>query len=178
MPDSIPTITTGQLVTADDYLNLVKEWIDSLRVQPVNRCYAYHNTTQTVAAAATDPLNLNSEVYDTASMHSAVTNNPRITVPTAGLYRIHGRTSVANNDNGTVTVTLRKNGSPLTPNVADAFQTAAANFEDQWLQVYTEIELAANDYVELVAAAVTNAFIFSSTQLTVIGPIVHPAPTS
>ena len=177
MPDSIPTITPGQIVLAD-FLNLLKEWIDSLRVHPVNRCYAYHNTTQSVTAGATDPLNLNSEVYDTASMHSTVSNNNRIQVPTAGLYRIHGRSNVTNNDNGTATLTLRKNGSALTPNVADSFQTSAGNFEDQWLQVYVELELAANDYVELAGSAATNTFVFQSTQLTVIGPVVHPPPTS
>lgn len=178
MPDSIPTLSSGQLVTVEGWLNLVKEWIDSLRVHPTNRCYAYHNTTQSVTAGNTDVLNLNSEVYDSASMHNTVTNNNRITVPTAGLYRIHGRSAVSNNNNGTATLTLRKNGSALTPNVADSFQTSAGDFEDQWLQVTADLELAANDYVELAGSAATNTFVFQSTQLTVIGPVVHPPPTS
>jgi hypothetical protein len=178
MPDSIPTLSEGQLVTVEGWLNLVKAWIDSLRVQPANRCYAYRNGGQTVTAGNTTALNLDTEVYDSASMHSNVTDNNRITVPTAGLYRIHGRSSVSSNNNGGATLHLRKNGSTLTPPVNGTFTTSAGDFEDQTLQVYAEIELAANDYVELAGFAGTSDFTFTTTQLTVVGPLVHPAPTS
>ena len=134
-------------------------------------CLAYHNTTQNVSAGNTDALNLNSELYDTASLHDNSTLNTRITIGSAGKYFVHGRSSVSSNNNGTAALHLYKNGSALTPNVTHPFTTAASDWEDQTLQVTTVLTLAVADYVELRGQAVSNTFTFGTSQLMVHGPL-------
>src|SRR5262245_53312656 len=159
------TWVTSELVTASVMNAHVRDQFLEIAKLSQYRCYAYNNTGQSVGAGAAAALGLNSEIYDPASMHNTVTNNSRITVPIAGLFRVFGRSSVSSVDNGGVSLTLRKNGSVLTPNVAHGFVTNATNFEDQDMQVTTEIVLAVNDYLELWGSTASNAFTFQSTQL-------------
>jgi hypothetical protein len=49
-------------------------------------CRVYHNANQSIAATTETTLAFNSERFDTAALHDTVTNNGRITIPTAGLY--------------------------------------------------------------------------------------------
>jgi len=84
MPYTAPaTVVTGTTITSA-WGNSVKAGMDYQANPPA--CRAYHNTTQTVANVTPTPLALNSERFDTDTMHDTVTNNSRITFNTAGLY--------------------------------------------------------------------------------------------
>jgi hypothetical protein len=159
----------GELVTASSMNEHIRDQFLEIAKLSSFRCFAYNSGSQNVTAGNTTALTLDSEVYDSGTMHDTSSNTNRVTVPAAGYYRILGASAVSNNNNGSCALHLRKNGSAFTPSVQDSFVTAASNFEDQWLHVYSIPLLAANDYVELAGQAVTNDFAFASTQLIVDG---------
>jgi hypothetical protein len=163
------TWVSGELVTASIGNAHWRDQFIELAKIGAHRCYAYNSGAQVVASGATDALLMDSEVYDSGTLHSLVSTTNRITVPAAGYYRIFGLSNVTNNNNGEATLHLRKNGSALTPVVRDSFVTAAANFEDQWMKVAAVLLLSASDYVELAGQAAANDFGFATTQLTVEG---------
>jgi hypothetical protein len=171
-PPSVSTITT----ITSAWGNMVRAALFVLRGTPEARCVAYHNTTQAITAGNTTALAMNAEDVDTASMHDLVTNNSRITIPSGGdgFYVIHGISSLVNNNNGTGSLHLRKNGSTIR---TDSHQTSDTDFEDQSLQVFAGLALVGGDYLELFGQAATNTFTFGSatralaTTLTVIGPL-------
>ena len=51
-------------------------------------CRAYHSATQAISNNTPTILAFDSEVYDTDSMHSTVTNNSRLTFNTGGKYKL------------------------------------------------------------------------------------------
>lgn len=51
-------------------------------------CRIYHNAVQSIPNSAVSPVFFNSEEWDTDSMHSTVSNTDRITINTAGKYRV------------------------------------------------------------------------------------------
>lgn len=107
-------------------------------------CRAYHNTTQTVAAAVT-ALSLNSEDFDTDGYHDNTTNNSRLTVPTTGYYRVTGHVQCG--VNGLSLIGLRVNGSTMVRGTAVSGVSNASS-----KHVTTQImALTAGDYVELWA---------------------------
>lgn len=80
------TWVAGEVLTAT-HLNAQVRDNMSLAGDPPRAC-VYNNTTQSVSNATLTTLNANSEVYDTDSMHDTVTNNPRLTCVTPGLYLV------------------------------------------------------------------------------------------
>lgn len=117
----------------------------SVRELPVGAvgAKAYHNTTQGSLAAATyNPLNMNSEDWDTDGFHEGVTNPSRMTIPAhlSGYrrYLVRGQTYVAST---AATPYLRINGTTL---VAGA-QAAS----DQPMEIVAVLRLQPGDYVEL-----------------------------
>ena len=57
----------------------------------------FHNANQATASGTPLALVFNSERYDTANLHDTVTNNGRLTAPTAGVYSIWGGVTIASN---------------------------------------------------------------------------------
>lgn len=110
---------------------------------------AFHSTTQgSLAAGSVNPLNLDSEDWDTDGFHSTVTNNTRFTVPPGmgGKYLLVGSvtSSLSGATAGEATQAYwRKNGAAIYGSAsmaATGLSTAkATNVED----------LVAGDYVEL-----------------------------
>lgn len=93
-------------------------------------------------------LTFDSERWDTGNFHSTSSNTSRLTVPTAGLYDIGGSVVFAANATGMREAAIRVNGStfiveqgPQPPTVTDGAR----------VQVSTQYQLAAGDYVELMA---------------------------
>ena len=82
-PASIHNPATGAVATAawGDQLRDNDEWF----AEPPS-CRVYHSTTQNLSASTFTALNANSELWDSASMHSTSSQTSRITVGTAGKY--------------------------------------------------------------------------------------------
>lgn len=127
------------------------QFIDS-PTQP--RCVAYHNTTQSLADATLVALLFNSEDVDTATMHDTGSNTSRVTVPTGGdgFYLIVGKWSMASSGASLTTMraVIKKNGTTD----MDYSQVTMAGPMGGFLpsvQVVTMLQLAAADYVELIA---------------------------
>lgn len=108
---------------------------------------AYHNTTQSIADSTFVAISLNSERWDTDTIHDTVTNNSRLTCKTAGLYVIHAHLGYASHATGRRYLIIRLNG---TTEICRESQTAV-NGSATTLTVATEYQLAVNDYVEMVA---------------------------
>lgn len=160
----------GELVTASLMNIHVRDNLLALATMGQYRCFAYNSGSQTVTAGNTTALTLDSEVYDSGTMHSTSSNTNRILLPVAGVYRIWGASKVTNNNNGTATLHLRKSGAALTPIVNDSFTTSAGDFEDQWMHVHALLVLdPATDYIDLAGQAATQDFAFGTTQLIVEG---------
>lgn len=86
------------------------------------------------------------EVYDTDSMHSTTVENTRITVPSAGKYLIMGQAQVDTGDtDGKREIAFRVNGNAT--NYA-RFTQLGTNV-GVGLNTICELNLAANDYVEM-----------------------------
>lgn len=82
-PATIHNPATGTVATAawGDQLRDNDEWF----AEPPS-CRVYHSTTQNVTTSTFTALNANSELWDSASMHSTSSQTSRITVPVAGKY--------------------------------------------------------------------------------------------
>lgn len=128
----------------------------------VSRCVAFHNTTQTVNAAATAALLLNSEDLDTDTMHDNTTNNSRVVVPTTGGYLINGQTRVAlgAGTDGRATITIKKNGTTVMATNEVAIQSSTN--PNPSVEVSCVLALTATDYVEIVVTSTTNNINYGS----------------
>lgn len=121
-------------------------------------CIVYHNTTQTVTNGTTAALAFNSETKDTNSMHSTVTNNSRVTIPSGegGLYLLNivfeCDTSTSGNEQ-MLLVSFRVNGSDFLSRQS-CVTRQASGFNWHGCAMSHVAELAAGDYVE---AMVENA---------------------
>lgn len=116
----------------------------------VKKCRAYHNAAQSIANATLIAVTLNSERFDTDTIHDTATNNSRLTCKTAGVYAIFGHVAWANNAVGTIRGLLIKlNGTTFIGAVyAPPITTAAI---ECYRSVSSLYQLAVNDYVEMFA---------------------------
>jgi hypothetical protein len=107
---------------------------------------AYHNASQSVAHATLTVLALNSERWDTDTMHDPATNNSRLTVKTAGWYVVTAAAEFAANATGIRQLKVLLNGA--TP-IAVLSQPASTggNFTRQ--VVVTAYFFAVTDWVEM-----------------------------
>jgi len=109
---------------------------------------AFHNANQSIVTATQTAVALNSERFDTDTIHDNVTNNSRLTCKTAGSYLIAGTLSYANNTTGRRQCAIRLNGTTF---IAGITVTAATGASETLLTCSTLYNLAVNDYVELMA---------------------------
>lgn len=146
---AIPTPFAGQraFVTATNvnYQYNGTAWVSpqTLSVPPL--CRAFHAAALGIVNNTTTAVGMNSENYDTESMHSTTVNPSRITISTAGVYALSAGVTWDINAVGIRVINLRINGAT---NIAYASQTnnGASNFTEQ--TVSTQYSLAAADYVE------------------------------
>jgi hypothetical protein len=148
----IPNVATGDLIDAADW-NALADSINFLARPPACRVYGAaqsiaHNTDVVVA--------FNAERYDTANLHDTVTNNSRITVPTAGIYDMGFNGSmVAATDYAAFRAFIRLNGTTaLVAKVNGGLGNATFNYE---LNVTGQYKLAAGDYIEVVVRHINTA---------------------
>lgn len=174
------TAVAGSIYTAAQ-ANQIRDNLNELRGTPQYRCSAYSSVTQTVTGGA-GPVNLtlNSEEYDTASMHTTGGSNHLVSAPAAGGYFLFGKTHVANTaaaptaylylnrsvgGGGSVgasqLVVDPTNGMYLTPMAVNAYVNDASAGETFWL------------LGQAVGANVTygDTGPILATRLTVVGPM-------
>lgn len=109
---------------------------------------AYATTTQTLTTATTTALALDAHDFQAGALHSAVTNNSRVTAAVAGRYSFTGHVVFAGNATGQRFIALRKGGSVFLattrlPNNGAGVLLAC--------EVSCLVALAAGEYVELLA---------------------------
>jgi len=142
------TDDNGSLTTGTPFN---QAWVSALKAAieaalNVNRCVAYHNTTQSIPDTTETSASLNSEDTDVGGLHSTVTNNSRITIGITGFYHLAARVFFAANASGARSMYLKKNGSTYPAQVSPGF---AANNTFVLGEVSADVELTAGDYIEL-----------------------------
>lgn len=126
-------------------MGVIEQGVFDAHFQPAAR--AFNSANISIATATTTAITLDSERFDTDTIHDTVTNNSRLTCKTAGKYQITGNVSWAASAGGTFrAVQIRLNGATT---IAAALNSpSASNSSD--MAVTTLYDLAVNDYVELM----------------------------
>ncbi len=110
---------------------------------------AYHNIDQAIANSTWAAIALNSELYDTDSIHDNVTNNSRLTCKTAGVYVITGHIDLEESITGLRSLYIRLNGTTSIAEYQSNNVEGGPGFS--WItSIATNYKLAVNDYVELM----------------------------
>jgi hypothetical protein len=131
-----PSIASGAVGTAEQSSS-----IPAARVT--------NSTTQTVPSDTSLPLAFDTEIYDTASMHSTnFIDSAALRVPVDGIYAVTAQVTWLPSTN-VRQVSLVKNGSQL---LAEELEPAAAGFGGpQYQAPTTQASLQAGDFVQVVA---------------------------
>lgn len=112
---------------------------------------AYNDAVQSIPNNTDTALTLNSEEYDTDTIHDTATNTSRATVPTGkgGKWRIHYHTAASTaSATGIRVAFLRKNGTTrIRGSNARVVGSTAVNVT---LEGGADIDLLATDYVEVI----------------------------
>lgn len=106
----------------------------------------YRSSNQSISDATATILLFDSERYDTASLHSTVSNTGRLTAPIAGKYLITCGLEFASNVNGRREIRLLVNGSTI---IAQDIRGGSISGITSPMMLTTVYSLAANDYVEV-----------------------------
>lgn len=150
------------------------------RYTPEVSCLATASSTTTSTSGAETAVTLNTESWDTHTMHDLVTNNTRVVVPCSGRYRVRFRNRWAAGQTGTSTrdTFVRKNGTGSAWYLYNNCTSSAT------LQLMNEgsglVDLVAADYLELTQGcgeAVTRANLalanlYPEFEVTLVEPLV------
>jgi hypothetical protein len=150
MPYTSPaTVVTATTITSA-WGNSVKAATDYLANPPA--CRVFTTATTAFVTGTWGAVPFDSESWDTAAMHSTITNTSRITVPAAGLYIVEGVICFAGNATGLRLAGLRVNSSATNPpNWGSHYANNVGAAFPPHVPISATIKMAANDYVELVA---------------------------
>ena len=107
---------------------------------------AYNNADQIATTSVNLAVALNSERFDTDTIHDLVTNNSRLTCKTAGKYLIVAQIEWESNATGNRQGFIRLNGSTYLVKVS--FKPATTGEFAQ--SISTMYSLAISDYVEII----------------------------
>jgi hypothetical protein len=118
-------------------------------VNPDIGARVFNSANISISTGTDTALTFNSERFDTDTIHSTVSNTSRLTANTAGKYLIIGNIQWAAEADQRTIARIRLNGSTIIGNddrhVDDVTSEVLGN------NVSTIYDLAANDYVELIA---------------------------
>lgn len=138
-------LTTGKAADSDK--------LDGLDSTDFVRDIAYKvsayrdNTTFTLTTSGTlYAIPLNAEEFDSHSQHDNSTNPERFTCVKAGTYLVTGQVSFTANATGDRDALLRVNGTNYVGQTRNAAMASGSAF----LPVFAMVELAVDDYVELI----------------------------
>lgn len=108
--------------------------------------HATNSLSESINTATYTALTFDTNRFDTADLHSIVSNTSRLTAPVAGIYQITCTAQFATNGTGDRRLKLRLNAATdLAQSAVQAATTASATTD---LVVTTLYRLAATDYVE------------------------------
>lgn len=127
------------------------ERIDALLTQLNDppRARARRSTAQSITSATQTTVTFTAEDYDTAAMIDVATAATRVTIKTAGRYRVRGAAIWAANATGLRLISIVKNGATplITPD--GRVQPNTAGWETTQQLEDDDVVLAVNDYLEL-----------------------------
>jgi hypothetical protein len=112
----------------------------------VSAARAFRASGQSVLTSTVVVLLLDSERFDTETIHDNAVNHSRLTCKTAGIYAIDGSAVFEANATGNRQLKILLNG---TTEIDSVNVPAAGGAADTHLSVSTIYQLAVNDYVEL-----------------------------
>lgn len=172
------TAVAGAIYTAAQFNTYTRDNLNDLRASPPNRCEVYNTATQAVTAGNVNVLTFDTEVVDTAAMHSTSSNTGRITIPSGGGGDyLFSAVALAVNAAATASATfhLYKNGSIMrtltfVPDAGGVFGSYTFTFT-------LRDTAAAGDYYEVAGGAVTATITFgsatpaSASRFIAIGPL-------
>lgn len=121
-----------------------------------------NNANQSLPNATITAITFNTEDYDTdpnGAIHDTSSNTSRLTCQTAGRYQITGTVSFASNATGFRLLSIRLNGTTDYAQSTVMALTGNATV----LQITTVINLAATNYVELMAYQTSTGALNSET---------------
>lgn len=157
---------SGGLVAYDEYLMVYDptvdggnpglkayNWLETHKADKVHLgtnpvCKVYNNANQSIANNAATVLAFNSEFYDTDTMHDPVTNNSRITIKTAGKYRVSANVNWNSNVTGRRALELKVNGTTII--ASTVINPQADGVYSTGMSVSTTRQFAVNDYIEVI----------------------------
>jgi hypothetical protein len=134
-----------ELVTADLLNEQLKENMSFLYAPPAARVYSVASIS--VSSNNSLALPFDNERYDTDNIHDTGTNPSRLTCQSPGKYLIIGQAAFESNTTSYRRLKVRLNGATIIAQETVAPVNGAATE----MTVATIYELAANDYVELLA---------------------------
>ena len=140
-----PTFVAGTSPTAANF-NVLRDDLNFLNAPPRARAY-FSAGTQTLTTAVAAAGAGGDEDTDTDTMHSTVTNTSRLTIVTAGRYRVTGSVGFAANATGYRAVYLRKTGTTMAETRLSSSQASVRHTQ----QCIDEILCVAGDYLEVWA---------------------------
>ena len=147
IPAAVTTLTT-----------ITKTWSDAIRdsllwtATDAPHCRVYNSGSFSLTTGVAGAITFDSERVDVGGCHSTSSNTSRLTVPSGGggFYLIGGHVAIAASSAGTYrTLGIRLNGATFI-----AYQTLAplSASVDVRGSIQTAYQLAAGDYVELLAS--------------------------
>ncbi len=144
------TLTAGTGLTGGGDISANRTFDVSLStsdIPVIDSCEVTDASDQTISNATNTVVDFDSENWDTNTMHDTTTNNPRITIKTAGKYLIAAAITFDNNATGYRQMILRVNGT--TSETIDRRQNTGST-DDTVHTISTVMELAVDDYIELL----------------------------
>ena len=153
-PARLAVGTNGQVLTADSTAGTGLAWATPTSGSTAVGVTAFTSTAQNTTSGTATVINLNSEAFDTDSMHSTSSNTSRLTIPTGkGGYWLVNVLTVIDATGNDVFITILKNGSAITGygqwnnNRMAASNYGGAGYVVAWgSQTYP---LSAGDYIEV-----------------------------
>jgi hypothetical protein len=162
-PANLSVGTNGQYLQADSTAATGLKWATVSSSPTFSGAFVTKNATQTISTINTYfALTFQAETYDTGSFHDNTTNNSRLTVPTAGYYHFDFATLSSNQD--WYRYAFFKNGTQINQMfAATAPGATAVNIATASI----DINLAANDYVEVMCYVAATSGFFGTNSFTV-----------
>ena len=143
MPDELARLREGDWSQAASHIQRLARSVNP----PVPQARVYNSSNIQLTTAAEATLTFDTERYDSGDLHSTSSNTGRLTAPITGLYSVGANVRFASNATGQRQVALRINGTTFIAYVL----VQAANGDATFLNVSTDYQLTAGDYVEVRA---------------------------
>lgn len=140
----VPTKQVGGTVTHTDWNTYVRDNLGALKVPAM--CRVYKSSSQSISNTTWTAITFNAERYDTAAMHSTVTNTDRITIPSgwSGVYELVFQCDFATSGSGADRIgAINVNGAS---DLVRCRYPPQATFAHR-IHVATSAYLTAGDYV-------------------------------